>query len=160
MDKNELKTIADTLMASTPFSIERVVFAYDDEQKMHWYSIATPESNLLIGKNGETLQALNHLVRRIIETKIAQAKSDEPAPVLMIDINNYQKNHIDNLKSTAHMMAERARYFKSSIDVDAMPPHERRIIHEFLSEMPDIKTESVGEGVKRHIVIRYIDSKI
>ena len=58
------------------------------------------------------------------------------------------------------MMAERARYFKSSIDVEPMPPHERRIVHEFLSTMPDMKTESVGEGSKRHIVIKYVDNKI
>ena len=53
------------------------------------------------------------------------------------------------------MMAERARYFKSSVAVDPMPPHERRIVHEFLAEMPDLETESEGTGDKRHIVIKY-----
>ena len=52
-------------------------------------------------------------------------------------------------------MAERARYFKSSIEVEPMAPHERRIVHEFLSEMADITTESQGEGKNRHVVIKY-----
>ena len=54
------------------------------------------------------------------------------------------------------MMAERARYFKSSVEVDPMPAFERRIVHEFLSDAIDLKTESTGFGAKRRVVIKYV----
>jgi predicted RNA-binding protein Jag len=53
------------------------------------------------------------------------------------------------------MMSERARYFKSNIEVDPMSAFERRVIHEFLSEATDLKTESIGTGSSRRVVIKY-----
>ena len=56
------------------------------------------------------------------------------------------------------MMAERAKYFKSNIEVEPMPANERRIIHMFLEKIPDIKTESEGYGPNRRVVIKYVGS--
>jgi spoIIIJ-associated protein len=58
------------------------------------------------------------------------------------------------------MMAERARYFKSSIELDPMPAFDRRIIHEYLSTATDLKTESVGDGNKRRVMIRYVSKEL
>lgn len=60
----------------------------------------------------------------------------------LVDINGYQKKRFDNLKNIAHMIAERAKYFKSNIEIDPMPAFERRIIHLFLENDKEIKTES------------------
>ena len=75
---------------------------------------------------------------------------------LIVDINDFQKKHIENIRAVAHMMSERARYFKSNIEVDPMSAFERRIIHEFLSEANDLKTESMGAGRDRRVVIKYV----
>ena len=61
----------------------------------------------------------------------------------------------DNLKTIAHMMAERARYFKSNIELDPMPAFERRIVHIFLETGKDLKTDSEGYGPTRNVVIKY-----
>ena len=74
---------------------------------------------------------------------------------ILIDINGFQKKRIEDIHAIAHMMAERARYFKSNIEVDPMPAFERRIVHEFLSDATDLKTESQGEGFARRVVIKY-----
>jgi predicted RNA-binding protein Jag len=55
----------------------------------------------------------------------------------------------------AHIMAERARYFKSNVEIDPMNPFERRIIHEFLADEKDLKTESTGLGLSSRVVIKY-----
>ena len=107
---------------------------------------------MLLGRDGETLRSLNHLVRKIIE----KSSGKEEISNVFIDINGYQKKRFDSLKNIAHMMAERARYFKSNIEVDPMPANERRIIHMFLEGIPDIKTESEGYGPSRRVVIKYI----
>jgi spoIIIJ-associated protein len=106
-------------------------------------------------------------VHRIIENKDPTLRpsltkgrvgegSEERGPNILIDINGFQKKHIENVRAVAHMMSERARYFKSNIEVDPMSAFERRIVHEFLSDATDLKTESAGMGPTRHVVIKYI----
>jgi spoIIIJ-associated protein len=133
-----------------------VAFTYDDETKTIWCGISTPDSRLLTGKNGETLAAINHLVRKMVEKSMGIQEGGQAAWTVIVDINGYQKKRVDSVKAIAHMMAERARFFKSSIEVDPMSPFERRIVHEFISNMPDLKTESAGEGPRRHVVIKYV----
>ncbi|MBP7832034.1 MAG: hypothetical protein KA028_03410, partial [Candidatus Pacebacteria bacterium] len=76
-----------------------------------------------------------------------------------IDVNDFQKKKFDNIKTVAHMMVERARFFKSSVQVDPMSPFERKIMHAFLAKHPDIKTASEGVGPNRHIVISFTENK-
>ena len=123
-----------------------------EDGPMIWFSVETPDSRYLIGRDGETLRSLNHLVRKMAEKTV----HEEEATRIFVDINGYQKKQFDALRATAHMMAERARYFKSSISIDPMSAFERRIIHMFLQGQNDIQTESEGVGSDRHVVIRYI----
>lgn len=120
-----------------------------------WFSIEVKEPHFFSERGGEALFALNHLVRKMIENKQA-VKSEEKDPGILIDINGFQKKRVENIHAIAHMMAERARYFKSNIEIDPMPAFERRIVHEFLSDATDLKTESQGEGHSRRVVIKYI----
>ena len=85
--------------------------------------------------------------------------NEEESTRIFVDINGYQKKQFDALRATAHMMAERARYFKSSISIDPMSAFERRIVHMFLQDQNDLQTESEGVGSDRHVVIRYIGSE-
>jgi spoIIIJ-associated protein len=144
MPTSHIEQVIKDFFTGTGIHSGEISFVYDEETKTMWCALSTPDSRLLTGKNGETLSAINHLVRKLVEKNI------------VVDINNFQKKRIDNVKAIAHMMAERARFFKSSIEVDPMSPFERRIVHEFLSTMTDLKTESVGEGLKRRVVIKYI----
>ncbi len=144
------------LLHSSGFKPEEITIFHDEKSDTIWFSIDSPNARFLLAREAEALNALNHLANKIIE-KMTEEGTVRPRVVL--DANGFEKKKIDNLKTIAHMMAERARYFKSSIDVEPMSPSDRRIIHEFLSEIPDVKTESIGDGPKRHIVIKYVDPK-
>ena len=74
-----------------------------------------------------------------------------------IDVNDYQKKHIEDIRMKAQVLAERARYFKSSVEMDPMSSYERMIIHSEFAEVPDIKTESAGVGKDRRIIIKYTE---
>ncbi len=141
------------LLEKAGFAPGDIAVSYDEKMNVVWFSITSPHTRLLFNRDAEALYALNHLATKIAESIL---RDEENRPRVIIDANDFEKKKIESLKTVAHMMAERARYFKSSIEVDPMPAHERRVIHEFLSEMPDIKTESMGDGAKRHIVIKYI----
>ena len=149
MDKAEIKNLIKELIEKTTVQIKEISIS-EEGAKSIWISTEVNEPHFFIAKGGEGLQALNHLVHRIIETKSPMEMS------LIIDINGFQKKHVESIQAVAHMMSERARYFKSNIEVDPMSAFERRIVHEFLSDASDLKTESVGVGRSRRVIIKYV----
>jgi len=155
MNSQKIKTIIEELLAKTPFSVDRMEDSVDNDTGALWYSIYTNDSYHFIGKNGETLEALNHIIKKMAE-KTMEENENALYPNIVIDINNFQKKKIDNLKAIAHMMGERARFFKSNIEIDPMTSYERKIVHTFFEGKKDLTTESVGEGRNRHIVVKYI----
>lgn len=153
MNPDDAKKIIEELLEKTGITFTAGSLDVDESDGSYWYRAHTPDSYFFIGKNGETLQAINHLFRRIIEMK---TQNNSTPFSIIIDINNYQKSRVDNVKAIAHMMAERARFFKSNIEIDPMTSFERRIIHTFLEHTQDLKTESTGEGKDRRVIIKYI----
>ena len=160
MDNQEIQNLIKELIEKTTIPVKEITFSQQESQDksgMTTFSVEVNEPHFFIGRGGEALSAINHLVRRMIEAKIPTKDSKNfENPKILIDINGFQKKRIENVHAIAHMMAERARYFKSNIEVDPMSAFERRIIHEFLSNATDLKTESTGEGSSRHVVIKYL----
>lgn len=118
------------------------------------FELSTDEPHLLVGLEGKTLFSLNHLVKKIFE--IQCKKNNWKKLNFVVDVNDYQEKRIQELRDRAHIMAERARFFKSNIECPPMNPYERMIIHSFFSEVTDIKTESTGFGRDRRVVIKYV----
>ena len=117
------------------------------------FAIQTKESGILIGENGETLHALTHLIRRMAQ------KGPEEVD-FSLDINDYKSGMIEKLKIKANMLAERARSMRANVELEPMSSYERLIIHGELAGKSNIKTESIGIGKDRRIVIKYIESAI
>lgn len=152
--QDKIKQIIEDIFKHTNCAISKCEFS--DEHGMLWCMIETPDSRFMIGRDGETLRSLNHLVQKMIEKDLPENETAK----IFVDVNGYQKKRFNDLKNIAHMMAERARYFKSNIEIDPMPSYERRIIHMFLEGSPDIKTESEGFGPNRKVVIKYTPNNI
>lgn len=152
MKTNEIQNLIKDIIEKTTVGVSEITIE-DVSGESVWFSVQVAEPHYFTSREGEGLYALNHLVRRIIEEERADAGNELR---MLIDINGFQKRKVENLKAVAHMMAERARYFKSNIEVDPMPAFERRIVHEFLSSATDLKTESSGFGRNRRVVIKYV----
>ncbi|OGJ02819.1 hypothetical protein A3G06_00305 [Candidatus Nomurabacteria bacterium RIFCSPLOWO2_12_FULL_46_14] len=158
MNKNEIINLIRELIERTTVGVEAISVAENDvakgkdSEETIWIQAEVREPYFFLDRGGEGLSALNHVVRKIVEARV---EAETPFNI-MVDINGFQRKKIENLKAVAHMMAERARYFKSNIEIDPMSAFERRIIHEFLSDAADLKTESAGEGPNRRVVIKYI----
>jgi predicted RNA-binding protein Jag len=157
MKKDEIQNLIKELVEKTTVGLQRITLSEERPGNV-WVSVEVSEPHYFVSREGEGLQALNHLVHRIIESKkiYSSAESEKSGTGVLIDINGFQKKHVENIRAVAHMMSERARYFKSNIEVDPMTAFERRIVHEFLSEATDLETESVGAGRSRRVVIKYI----
>lgn len=102
---------------------------------------------LLIGRRGETLAALQLLVSLMVGHRTKHRMR------IIVDAENYRERREENLRSLALRVAQQVRNYRRSIALEAMPPHERRIVHIALAESNDISTESIGEGDARRVVI-------
>lgn len=154
MDKTEIQNLIKELIEKTTVSVKDITIT-EDNGKTTWFSVEVSDPHFFIGRGGEGLSALNHIVRRIVESKMPITENVQNLAML-VDINGFQKKRIENIHAIAHMMAERARYFKSNIEIDPMSAFDRRVVHEFLSNETDLKTESTGEGLSRRVVVKYI----
>lgn len=152
-EAHKLQTIS--LHESIKALLGRMGFSYTVEVQEGpeevWFLVHTSDSSLLIGEGGKNLSALNHVVRRIAEKQFS-----EPVRFL-IDINDYHKKRVEEIKDDARMHAQRVRYFKKDVEMRPMTAYDRRIVHTVLQEYPDIKTESLGVGFERRVVIKPFD---
>jgi spoIIIJ-associated protein len=118
-------------------------------------AVEVAEQGLLPGPQGEHLRAFNALARRIMETR-----HGEGAATFLIDVNGHHEQKMERVRDSARMLAQRARLFKHDVEMPPLSSYERLVVHELFAEDPEIKTESMGEGKFRHIVLKYKDSAL
>ena len=150
MDKSEVVNLIRSLVEKTGFTLDGIESVEIAGHTL--FTLRTKDSGALIGARGETLHALNHLVKKIVED--SEKEGAEPFR-FVVDVNGYHLKHIRMLESQANILAERARTFKYDIEMSPMPPYDRMIVHAALQGQPNISTESFGEAKMRHIVIKY-----
>lgn len=162
MKKEEIQNLIKELLEKSNISFKDIVLdtsVFGDSSKIILININVKEPHLFLSRDGEAIHALNHVVKRIIEPKNLETEGikseNENLQSFLIDINGFHKKRIETIKNMVHMMAERARYFKSSIEVEPMSAFDRRMVHEFLAEAADLTTESKGTGAERRVVIKY-----
>jgi spoIIIJ-associated protein len=102
---------------------------------------------VLIGRRGEKLASLQHLVNLILARKEGQHNR------IAVDVGNYRGRREDQLRDVAKRAAERVQKTGKIIQLEAMPAVERRIVHMALVDNPRVRTQSVGVDPSRRIVI-------
>ncbi|HTU79467.1 MAG TPA: R3H domain-containing nucleic acid-binding protein [Solirubrobacteraceae bacterium] len=102
---------------------------------------------LFIGRRGQTIDAVQHLAQRIVFP-------DGPSSVrVVIDANGYRERRAETLRTEADEAADRALSSGKPVELDPLPPFERRIVHEYLRGRGDVETHSEGEEPERFLVI-------
>jgi spoIIIJ-associated protein len=102
---------------------------------------------LLIGKHGQTLDALQYL------TNIASQREGRERLRILIDIEDYRKRRADTLEQLALRLADRVKRSGEKVVLEPMTPHERKIIHMSLQEDSRVETFSEGQEPFRRVVI-------
>ncbi|MBI3952664.1 MAG: KH domain-containing protein [Candidatus Doudnabacteria bacterium] len=113
------------------------------------FNIKTHDAQLLIGKQGANLEALQHLLR------LAVKKDLDSDFIFAIDIDDYKEKRMIYLKELARKAAHQVRQTKRSVGLPIMPSFERKIVHDYLSLFSDVESESMGSEPNRRIVIKY-----
>lgn len=105
-------------------------------------------SALLIGRHGETLEAMQHILRLLL------AKEQEEFSPLVLDISSYRASREQELKDLALNLANKVKESGGSETMPHMSPYERRQIHMLIADMDGVQSASEGEEPYRRIVIR------
>jgi spoIIIJ-associated protein len=119
----------------------------DDDEGSMIFEIEGQDAGLLIGRRGETLQALQFLVRMVTNRQLGRKA------YVVIDIEDYRERRVQMLRRLARRMAGRVGSSGREDSLEPMSPAERRIVHMALAGHPEVRTESEGEGNQRRVVV-------
>jgi spoIIIJ-associated protein len=104
-------------------------------------------SGLLIGRKGQTLDALEYLINKIVH------KDAEDKKRIVVDTENYRLRREDSLVQLAQRLAEKAKRLGRPVTISPMSAHDRRIIHLALQDDKTLRTWSTGSGLYRKVII-------
>ncbi len=116
--------------------------------KKPFLNITGDDLSLIIGKDGQTLDALEYLVNLYLKRKI----SDIPTRI-MVEATGYRDRRKKNLIALAERLAIRAKRTGRAVSLQPMPSRERRIVHLALKDFKGVRTHSSGDGSQRKVII-------
>ena len=139
--KNYLKEVVENMGLEVSFE----VIKKDDRTTVKMYSNNDP---ILIGKNGQTIKALETLVKQKIQNETGIYYK------IALDVSNYKDKIVKRLERLGRETAKEVVRTKVPVALDNMTSYERRIIHNALTDFKGVTSESEGEEPNRHIVIK------
>jgi spoIIIJ-associated protein len=125
----------------------------DDDPELLELNVKGDGSGLLIGRHGQTLDALEYMVNRVLARRFKDA-----API-SIDTESYRARRRGQLHRMALAKGEEAKREHVAVALEPMPPRDRRIIHLALKDDPLLTTRSEGDGFMRSILIVPVDKR-
>jgi spoIIIJ-associated protein len=135
------------LPSKVTLSEEFTVTDNDGEASSIGLNIEGDDLGILIGRRGQTMVSLQHIVRLIMSHKM-----DVKIPIVL-DVEGYKQRRCEGLRALANKLADQVKTRRLPFTMEPMPAFERRVIHMALANHPDVTTESNGEGEARKVVI-------
>ena len=127
-----------------------------DDRDKTVLEIQTGDTELVIGRRGVVIDALQHLVNKAVfkdRGERDKEKDKDKVKPLVVDAGGYRDKQVERLRSLAQRMGEKALETKQIVEMQPMSPHDRRIVHMAIAEMPGLSSRSEGEGEDRHILV-------
>ena len=147
VDENKVKTAKKFLQDVLKDMKLEVKIESIPSEDGYTFNICGENLGILIGKHGQTLDALQYLVN------LAGNRTENERVRFMVDVENYRIRRAETLKSLAKNLADRAIRMNQSVKLEPMSRHERKIIHTTLQDNEKVMTYSKGEEPYRYIII-------
>lgn len=123
------------------------VTAKETEEDIYFEIVCEEDYGNIIGRRGETLDALQYLTRLFVN------RSEDNNKRVALNVGDYRSRREETLKALAKRQAQRVLKYSRSTALEPMNPYERRIIHTAIQEIEGVTSHSVGEGDRRRVVI-------
>lgn len=138
--KEALQRIADFITTDAKVEVK------NGEDRLE-FNVQGGDTGVLIGKRGQTLEAIQYLIEKIVN------KHSEERIRIQVDVEGYLLTRKANLESLARRLADKARHSGKPSTLGQMNAHDRRIVHLALKDDNDVRTQSMGDGFYRKLVI-------
>lgn len=140
---------ADDFLADVlgKMGVDAEIECEEDEESVT-LRIKGKDIGIIIGRRGETLDALQYLASLVVN------RGSENYKRVILDIENYRQKREDSLVKLANRLAERVVRYRRPVTLEPMNPYERRVIHFTLQNNKYVETYSVGEDPNRKVVIK------
>ncbi|MGD9137966.1 MAG: RNA-binding cell elongation regulator Jag/EloR [Desulfobacterales bacterium] len=147
----------DNLLDIGRSALQRIVDSMTDDAEISAeeisgklvYNVNGGNAGIIIGKKGQTLDAIQLLVEKIVN----KHHSHKAKIRIQIDVEGYLETRKANLEKLAERLANKSKRIRKPISLGQMSAYDRRIVHLALKDDPDIRTKSRGEGYMRKLVI-------
>jgi len=140
-----VKWVMKSLMEK--MGVESQVSVKEDEEGIIHCDLRTIGlDGLFIGKGGKTLEALQHILMRIVNREIPKTR-------ITLDIGGYKERYHEQLRRQALELAQKVRDEKEEVVMDPLSASDRRVIHIALQDDPEVRTYTVGDGVERSVIL-------
>jgi spoIIIJ-associated protein len=137
----------DALQHIIDFITQGATISIKEESNRIFFNVTGGNSAVLIGKRGQTLDAIQYLVDKIVNNK----RKDRVA--VQVDVEGYLEKRRISLEKTATRLAEKVKRTGKPATLGQMNSHDRRIVHIALKNDSMVRTQSMGEGIVRKLVI-------
>lgn len=127
---------------------DKVEVSYNEEKEIYRVNIESDEPSLLIGHHGETIGAIQHLL------KVLLWKDGGEEFNISVDVDNYRQRQEENVIDLIKKKIDAVRETNREQKFPPMSPYFRRLVHLYISEHNDLETESQGDGDHRYVIIR------
>lgn len=143
-----IKTYLSTYFKNIEIEVEINILNDDGFYRVN---LNADNNAILIGKNGQTLQALNTVLKASVSSEFKKRIG------VLVDINGYKEDKYEKVCALAKRVAKSVQRSKTDAILDPMPADERKAIHNVLTNMEHIRTHSEGEGNQRRLKIIYTE---
>ncbi len=130
-------------------SIEIIIEKQADESNLYRVILDAENNAIIIGKNGQTLRAISTVLKAAVNATFKKRIN------VIVDVNHYKEDRYRKVKGIANKVAKEVAKSHIDAELDPMPSDERKVIHQYLQDFKNVETVSIGEGNKRHLVIKY-----
>ncbi len=149
---NELVSTATDLLSNLIYKMNveasaNLKQAHNEDVDGPMFELEGEDAGLLIGRRGETLKALQFIVRYMASRRLGSRVN------LMLDVEGYQARRYKSVVNMAERVAQRVVDSGRSVTLEPMPADERRAVHMALADHPRVVTESMGSGDSRQVVV-------
>lgn len=146
--EQKIKEILETIFVQLEVSAE-IKFPEERNQtnERFYVEIETPDTNLIIGYHGETLNSLQHLLNVMLFKEVGEGVG------VLVDIAGYRLERERKLTELAENASEKAKALGKSVALYPMNSYERKIVHDKVGEIEGVTSASEGEGYNRRVII-------
>ena len=148
---DEIREYLESLFKAMDIDTE-IQMKFDETENVLSINLEGPEMGILIGKRGQTLDALQYII------SLAVNKKSESYIRVKLDTENYRARRKETLENLAKNIAYKVKRSKRSFALEPMNPYERRIIHATLQNDKYVSTRSEGEEPNRKVIV-YLKKK-